>query len=90
MSIQIHFASSLLSYVNNKKTVEVTGSTVGECLNQVVKQFPAIEKMLFAKKGKLLGHVGIYINGKDAYPKELTKLVKDGDELNILLVYAGG
>jgi len=90
MSVKIYFASSLLSYVNNEKTVEVTGNTVSECLNQLVKQFPAVEKMLFARKGRLLGHVGIYINGKDAYPKELTKPVKDGDELYVLHVYAGG
>ena len=90
MSVKIHFASSIQSYVDNKETVEVNGSTVGECLNQLVRQFPAVKKMLFAKKGKLLGHVGVYINGKDAYPKELTKPVKNGDELYVLFVYAGG
>ena len=71
------------------KTVEVNGRTLGECINHVVKQFPSIEKMLFAKRGKLLGHIGIYLNGKDAYQKE-TKPVKDGDELYVLHVYAGG
>ena len=90
MSVKIQFASSLQPYVDNMNTVEVDGKTVGECLIQVVKRYPAIEKMLFARKGRLLGHVGIYINGKDAYPKEMTKPVKDGDELYILHVYAGG
>jgi len=90
MSIKIEIPSYLQPYTNNMEVVEVNGSTVGGCLNHLVKQFPGIEKMLFAKNGKLFGYVAIYINGEDAYPKELAKPVKDGDELDILYIIGGG
>ncbi len=90
MSIKIHLDTVLSYSINSQEVVVVRGNTVGECLNHLVKQFPAIEKMLFAKNGKLLGYVSIYVNGEDAYPDELAKPVKDGDELHILYILGGG
>ncbi len=90
MSIKIDIPSYLQLFTNSMEAVEVNGSTVGECLNHLVTQLPGIEKMLFAKNGKLLGYVNIYVNGEDAYPEELAKPVKDGDELNILYIIGGG
>ena len=72
------------------ESAEVEGSTVGECLNQLVKRFPRIQNLLFDKGGKLLKYVDVYVNGKSTYPEELVKPVNDGDELQILLVIAGG
>ena len=90
MSIKIDIPSYLQPFTNNMEVVEVNGSTVGGCLNHLVKQFPGIEKMLFAKNGKLHSYVGIYVNGEDAYPEELAKPVKDGDEVYILYIIGGG
>ena len=90
MSIKIVIPSYLQSQTNNVETVEVNGSTVGECLNQLVKQFPRMEEMLLDKNGKLFAYVSIYINGEDAYPEELAKPVKDGDELYMLYIVGGG
>jgi molybdopterin converting factor small subunit len=70
--------------------VEVSGSTVGECLNQLVKRFPRLKPMLLGKKGRLLNYVEVYVNQESSYPEELAKPVKDGDELHITLIIAGG
>ena len=90
MGIKIDIPSYLQPYTNDTEAVEVNGSTVGECLNLLVKQFPSIEKMLFAKDGKLLDYVGIYVNEADTYPDGLAKPVKDGDALYILYIIGGG
>ena len=90
MSIKIDIPSYLQPFTGNTDVVEGNGSTVGECLNYLIRQFPDIEKMLFDQNGKLRVYVGIYINGKDAYPGELAKPVKDGDELYILYIIGGG
>ena len=90
MSIKIDIPSYLQPFTNNNKVVEVNGSTVGECLNNLVKQFPGIEKKLFSKGNKLYEDVGIYVNGEDAYLERLAKRVQDGDELHILYIVAGG
>ena len=90
MSIKISIPSYMKSYTNNTEVVEVNGSTVGECLNHLVKQFLGMKKQLFSKKGSLFENIIISINGESAYPEQLTKPVKDGDELNIMFVIGGG
>ena len=90
MSIKIQIPSYLQPFTDNIEVIEVNGSTVGECLNHLVAQFPSSEKMLFARGSELHAYVGIYINGEDAYPDEIAKPVKDGDELYILYIIGGG
>ena len=90
MSIKVNIPSYLQPYTNNIEIVEVSGNTVGECLSHLLKQFPGMEKMLFTQNGQLHDYVGIYINGEDAYPEELIKRVKAGDELHILYIIGGG
>ncbi len=90
MSIKIDIPSYLQPFSDNMEAVEADGSTVGQCLSHLVKRFPGMEKMLLAKDGKLLNYVSIYLNGEDAYPDELAKPVKDGDELYLLYIIGGG
>ena len=78
---------------NNQKIVEVNGSTLGQGLNDLVKQFPEIKNALFNKEGKLLHHILVYINKEIASfdPEPLNKPIKDNDEILItLLLPAGG
>ena len=90
MSIKIDIPSYLQPYTNNMQVVEVNGRTVIECLNHLIKQFPEINKMIFAKEDKLLDYVSIFINGNFTYTDELSTTVKDRDELNILYIIGGG
>jgi molybdopterin converting factor small subunit len=90
VSIKINLPSYFLPYTNDKYIIEVKGATVGECLSQLVKQFPDLKKMVFDKKGKLHNYIGIYVNGEDAFPQQLAKAVRDGDEMHILYIIGGG
>ena len=78
------------SLTDNNGVVELNGSTVGECLNHLVEQFPRIKKQLFSKEGNLFENIIISINGESAYPEQLAKPVKDDDELKIVLLIGGG
>ena len=88
--IKISIPAYMRSFTNNMEVVEVNGSTVGECLNHLVKQFPGMKKQLFSKNGNLFENIIISVNGESAYPEQLAKPVKEGDELNILLIVGGG
>ena len=90
MSIKINIPWHLRSSTNSMAVVEVNGSTVGECLSHLVKQFPGVEKTLFDENGKLHFYIDLYVNNASAYPEELAKPVKDGDELRILYIIGGG
>jgi molybdopterin converting factor small subunit len=56
----------------------------------LVKQFPGIKKQLFTKSSNLFENIIISVNGESAYPEQLAKPVKDGDELNIVFMISGG
>ncbi|HUU39799.1 MAG TPA: MoaD/ThiS family protein [Desulfatiglandales bacterium] len=90
MSIQIRIHRNLRHLTNGKSIVNVKGNTVGECLYDLVKQFPGIHSELFDGKGNLLNHVEIYVNSESSYPEELAKPVNEGDELSVIIMIAGG
>jgi molybdopterin converting factor small subunit len=90
MPVKIHIHATHRQFTNGLEVVAAEGNTVGECLNQLIKQFPGMEKALFAKKDKLLNIAEVYINHVSAYPNELVKPVKDGDEIHLIIMLAGG
>lgn len=90
MSVRINLHPNLYSFTSNQAVVEVKGNTVGECLNQLVKQFPKLKPMLLDKEGRLLNYIEVYVNQESAYPDELAKPVRDGDELHVTPIIAGG
>ena len=90
MSAKINIPQFFQHLTDGVKVADVNGNTVGECLTELVNQFPSVKERLFYEDGKLLSPVGIYINGESAYPEELAKPVNDGDEIQIMLVIAGG
>ncbi len=90
MAVKIHLHTTHRQYTNGLEVVEVEGETVGQCLNNLVKKFPEMEKALFEKKNKLRNVVEVYVDHNPAFPNELAKPVKDGDEIHLLVLLAGG
>jgi molybdopterin synthase sulfur carrier subunit len=90
VSVKINIHPFLSQHTNSQDVVEVNGSTVGQCLEQLVARFPELRPWLFEKDGKLNRLVEIYVNMESSYPEELAKPVKDGDELYIVVIISGG
>jgi len=90
MPINVHIHKTHRQFTNGLEVVAVEGRTVGECLNQLIKQFPGMEKALFAKKDKLQNVVEVFVNHATAYPNELAQPVKHGDEIHLVVMLAGG
>jgi len=84
------FYPSLQQFINKQDLIQVDGSTVGECLDNLIKQFPGAEKWIFDEKGRLLEHVFVFINAESAQKTDLSEPVKDGDELIIAVMILGG
>ncbi len=53
MSIEIKISPFFHQYTSNQQVARVNGSTIGECLDDLVKQFPRLKQVLFDKKGKM-------------------------------------
>jgi molybdopterin converting factor small subunit len=90
MGVRIEVPPFLLHLTKGLKVAEVNGNTVGECLHELVKQFPGTEKLLFDRDGKLIGHIDLFLNGVSTFPEELAKPVSDGDTISMLYLIIGG
>lgn len=90
MPIPVHIHMIHRQFTDGLEMVSVEGNTVGECLDQLIKKFPGMEKAIFAKKDKLRNNVEVYVNHASAYPNELIKPVKNGDEIHLVTMLTGG
>ena len=88
MSIKIELNPVLRQFINKQDKIEVNGSNVKECLDDLMRQFPDIKKWLFSGSGKLW--VLIIINGETVSPQDLDRPVKDGEEIKLILPVGGG
>jgi len=90
MSVNLNIHMTHRQHTNGLKTVEAEGKTIGEALIHLAAQYPEMKKELFDKKGELRHYIEIYLNNVSAFPEELKKPVKDGDEIQIITFLAGG
>jgi len=90
MSVTIEIPSVFGRYSDNKLSFEVEAQTVGEALHELGKQSPGLKQLLLDKEGNLMHSYDVYINEESAYPETMTKPVKDGDKLNIVMIIYGG
>ncbi|MFH1169222.1 MAG: MoaD/ThiS family protein [Chloroflexota bacterium] len=90
MSTRVHLNTILSQYAGGQLEADVDGNTIGQCLEQLVKKYPRLKKALFDDEGQLLNIIEVYINSESAYPDELARPVKPGDELHILFAVDGG
>ena len=50
MAVKVNIHTTHRPLTNGLEVVSVEGSTVGECLAHLIRQYPGMEKALFAKK----------------------------------------
>lgn len=90
MGVKIHIHPDMYYLADGKEIIEVTGNTVGECLNQLITLYPGLGELIFYKDGQLQTFLEIYVNRMTAYPNELVRTVEDGDDIHLMLTVAGG
>ena len=90
MSVEINIPPVLQAMVGDIEQIDVTGRTVGECLEELVKQYPRLKSRLFNKNHKLPNGINIFVNGENAYPEPLAKKVREGDKIYISYIVLGG
>jgi len=90
MSIKVRLHPILQNLAGGQEVVEVTGHTTGECLENLEGRFPVIKQLIRDKRGQLRRYCEILVNSESTYPNELTTPVKDGDQIDIVVFFAGG
>jgi hypothetical protein len=81
MTIRLYLPDSLSRIARGKTCHEVKGQTLGECLNNLVAQLPAIKNALFYDTGGLLPYIKLLVDDGGADVEGLTRRVKDGAQI---------
>jgi len=66
------------------------GTTVGACVENLLRRFPSLKEKLFSGPGRLHAYLEVYVNEESVYPHELAMPVREGDEISITYLLAGG
>ena len=90
MAVKVNLHLSLQRFTDGEKTLEVNGSTVGECVGALIETYPELESFLFDSGGEFKSYIGVYVNLQNTYPKEMDTPVKEGDEIHLVQIFSGG
>jgi len=90
VGIKVNLHSTHRQHTGGRKIVEVEGFTVGECIESLVGAHPGMRGALFDVGGKLRNNIEIYLNLESTHPEEMLKPTRDGDEIHIAIMLAGG
>jgi len=92
MATLVKIAPVLQEHLQIPGTVEVHGKTIGECLEDLTRQYPEVRRWLFDPNDLLRVLIGINneaimnLNTKS----QLDKALNPDDEIRILAILAGG
>jgi molybdopterin converting factor small subunit len=88
---KIHIPTPLRQYVGKLADVEVSGSSVGDAMSDLVAKHPDLRRHLYNDDGKLRAFVNVYLNDEDVrYLQKEATAVKEGDSISIVPSIAGG
>ncbi len=91
MAVTIKLPTQLRANADGESAVNVDGSTVGEALDALYSEHPALKASLCNDDGTLRRFVNVYVNGEDIrFGDGLETPVADGAELQVLPAVAGG
>ena len=91
MAVSVRLPTILRTHAGGQASVSAEGGTVGEVVEDLVRQFPGMASHLKGPDGGLHRFVNVYLNDEDVrYVDKLDTKVNDGDELSILPAVAGG
>ncbi len=77
-----------LQRLAGREVVDATGSTVNECLEDLIRQIPGSKSELFQEDGEF--SLLVLLNNEPLPQQNLDFPVKDRDELWLLSIVSGG
>lgn len=91
MSTKVIIGPLIQEYVDIPSVLKVDGNTVGQCIDDLIRQYPEIRNWLFDQNSLL--RVLISTNNAEVVTLDkegLARILKADDELQIIAVVAGG
>jgi molybdopterin converting factor small subunit len=91
VAVEIRLPTVLRQNAGGQATVQASGTTLGEVLEDLVRQFPGLADKVVTTEGTLHKFVNVYVNDDDVrYLDKLDTKVGADDTVSILPAVAGG
>jgi molybdopterin converting factor small subunit len=91
MSVRVKiFHTELQRAIGDPGEVRVEGTTVGECLHDLVRRYPQAEPLMFDGNGRLLKRFYVFVNRESLFKAAFDQPVTDKDELLLVVLAVAG
>lgn len=91
MAVTVRLPTIMRANAGGQTEVAAEGATIGEIIDDIVRQFPGTATHLRAPDGGVHRFVNVYLNDEDVrYLEKLATLVSDGATVSIVPAVAGG
>jgi molybdopterin synthase sulfur carrier subunit len=91
MAVTLTLPAVLSRLADGRRTIDTTGATVGEALDDITKRYPELAPRLRDEQGAQYAFVTIYRNEEDIrFSGGLATSLADGDEIVVVPAIAGG
>ena len=91
MAVTVRLPTIMRSNAGGQSEISAEGATIGEVIDDVVRQFPGTATHLKAPDGGVHRFVNVYLNDEDVrYIGKLDAKVGAGDTVSIVPAVAGG
>jgi molybdopterin converting factor small subunit len=88
LAVKIKLNLPLQKLAGNRESVQTHGSSVRQCLDDLIKQIPGSEHLIFDEHGSPT--ILFLLNNEPLPGQDLDRAVKDNDELWLLSIVSGG
>ena len=83
MTVTVHVPPLLRKWFKDQAEIQVRGSTIGECIQNMIDEYPGSEIRLKT--------IVICLNGEIVQTIHYgSRVIKEGDEINIVFLVSGG
>jgi sulfur-carrier protein len=86
--MQVLIPSPLVSYTNDVKHVDATGSTLLEVLADLERQYPGVCFRIIDEQGRMRPHMRFFINGEQVF--DLQRALAPTDAIALVQALSGG
>ena len=91
MGVTVRIPTPLRQFTGDRADVEVSGTTIGEVVDNLEAQHPGIKERVMDEGGAVRRFVNIYVNEEDIRFLDGTETpLKEGDQVTIVPAIAGG
>jgi adenylyltransferase/sulfurtransferase len=91
MTVSVYIPTPFRRFAGNQSYLKSEGRTVGEVLDQLGSDYPALRQMIYDDAEEIPGHINIYVNNTEIHSLQgKATVVNDGDEMAVIPAIAGG